>query len=163
MLKKLLGELDLQGVLIPSGAQPSPQELPCIPRSRFSTPPGAGGRLPSNGLAKGFSEGVAQPEEVTSQDLQPVPGKAHDPFCGNGSVDQPWSLHHLDAAGKGGTAAHTRELGVHQLDSGDDRYRHQRRQAVSGAAPVLIIRHNSRCDTSLRTTPEALLQLVRDR
>jgi hypothetical protein len=57
---------------------------------------------------------------------------------GNGSGDQPWPRYHLDAAGKGGTAAHPRELGWHQLDSGDDCYRHQSRQVVSGAAPVFV-------------------------
>jgi len=31
---------------------------------------------------------------------------------------------------------HIRELGWHKLDCGDDRYRHQRRQTVSGRPPV---------------------------
>lgn len=44
--------------------------------------------------------------------------------------------HHLDAAGRGGTATDPRELGCIQLDCGYDRYRRQRRQAVANAAPV---------------------------
>ena len=95
------------------------------PSSRFSTPPGAGGRLPL--------DRQGQPEDAPSPDCQPVQGKAHDPFRGNGSGDQPWPQHHLDTAGQGGT-----------------------RDGRPFQATHLFI-------TSLRTTPEALLQLVRDR
>ena len=127
--------------------------MPCILRIRFSTPPGAGGRLPSDGLAKCFSTGVAQPEDVASSDLQPVPGKAHDPFCGNGQEishgrDITWTLRAKEAP------QHIRESWVGtswilEMTATGTRY------GKPFQAQQLFL-------TSLRPTPEALLQLVRD-
>ena len=87
-----------------------------------------------------------------------LPGKAQDPFRGKGSRGKPWPQHHLDAASKTSTGAHPRELDRHQLDRGGGGNRQARWQ---GTQPAFQANHVFL--TSLRTTPEALLQLVRDR
>jgi predicted transposase YbfD/YdcC len=99
VLRQLLGELDLEGVLIQADALHT--------QKPFSATPGAGGRLPATGVVKGFSEGVSQPEVTPPPDPQSVPGKVQDPFPGNRSRNQPRSQHHLDAAGQTGPRAHS--------------------------------------------------------
>ena len=93
--------------------------MPCTPSRRFSGTPGAGGRLPP--------DGESQPEDAAPADPQPDPGKAQDPFRGNGSRDQPRPHHHLDPTCQTGTDAHRRDLGRHQLDRGGDSHRQPRR------------------------------------
>jgi hypothetical protein len=130
VLKQLLGELDLEGVLIQADA------LHTIPSARFSTAQGAGGRLPTDGVAGGFSEGVSQSKDTASPDQEPVPGEAPHPRRGKCFRGGPWSCHHLDAPRQTGTGAHPRDLERHQLDRGSDRDRHPRRQAVQSHAPI---------------------------
>ena len=84
----------------------------------------------------------------------PVPGKASHAFYGNGLRDRPRSQHHLDIAGETGTGAHSRGLDWHQLDRGNDR------RCIRDGKPF---RATHLFLTSLRTTPEALLQLVHNR
>ena len=109
VLRKLLAQPDLEGVLIQANALAYPAVV-------FSATPGAGSRHLADGLAEGFSEGVGQPEEASPAELQPVPGKAQVPLRGNGSRDQPRPHHDLDPAFHTGTEAHRRALGRYQLD-----------------------------------------------
>ena len=74
--KQLLVELNLDGLLYQMDA-PHTQKS-------FSVAPGAGGRLPADGVVEGFSEGVSQPADTGPPDVLPVPGKAQDPFSGYG-------------------------------------------------------------------------------
>ena len=66
------------------------------------------------------------------QGKRTIPFVARDQEISHGR-DITWTLRALAEGFReavGGTAAHSRELGWHQLDRGDDRYRHQRRQTV---------------------------------
>ena len=68
------------------------------PRNRFSTPPGAGGRLPLDGVGEAFREAVSQPEDAAPSDPISVPRKAAHPFRGGRSRGWPRPRHRLDAA-----------------------------------------------------------------
>jgi hypothetical protein len=69
VLRQLLGELDLEGVLIQADALHTQRPFFGSSRSRGRLPPDRQG----------------QPEDVASSDPISVPGKAAHPFCGNGS------------------------------------------------------------------------------
>jgi len=122
VLRQLLGEPDLEGVLIQPDALHIQKPFFSSSRSR--------GRLPPHG--------ETQPEDAAPPDPQPVPGEAQDPFCGNRSCSQPRARHHLDPACEAGTGSHSRELGRHWLDRGGGGQRHPRLQAVAGQAPVSL-------------------------
>ena len=123
------------------------------PSVRFSTPPGAGGRLPPDGLAEGFSAGVGQPEDVASPDCEPVPGKVI-PFV---ATDQEishgrgitWTLRAKEAPKHISESWVGTSWIVEMTATGT-------RDGRAFQAQHLFL-------TSLRTTPEALLRLVRDR
>ena len=67
------------------------------------------------------------------------------------------------ATGKRGTAAHQGGLDRHQLDPGLTANCSRNGKPLQAAHLACFIQRTSRCDTSLRSTPEALLQLVRER
>jgi hypothetical protein len=109
VLRQLLGLLPLEGVLIQADALHT--------QRRCSPPPGPGGQLPAYGQSQAEAP-VACSTTIrlatayvvdtvhVAPDPHPVPGKAHDPFRGNCSREEPWPRHHLAAAGYGGTGAH---------------------------------------------------------
>jgi hypothetical protein len=102
VLRQLLGELDLEGVLIQTDALHTQRPFFGSSRSRAPFSP----------------DGQGQPKDVASSDPQPVPGKAAHPFYGYGSRDQPRPRHHLDLACQASSRAHQRGMDRHQLDRG---------------------------------------------
>ena len=89
VLRQLLGELDLEGILIQADALHSQRPFFGSSRSR--------GRLPPD--SQGQSEDAAPPDPL------PVPGQTEDPFCRNGSRGQLRPRRRLDAACETGTGA----------------------------------------------------------
>jgi len=129
VLKQLLGELDLEGVLI---------QAHTLHIARFPTAQGAGGRLPVDGVGEAFREALSQSKDTGSPDQEPVPGEAPHPCRGKCFRGGSWSCHHLDAPRQTGTGTHPRDLERHQLDRGGGRDRHPRRQAVQSHASVML-------------------------
>jgi hypothetical protein len=108
VLRQLLGELDLEGVLIQADALHTQRPFFGSSRSR--------GRLPA--------DGQSQSEDAPPPDRLPVSGEATHPFCGNGSREAPRPRHHLDAVRQTGSRAHQRCMDRHQLDHGSHGQRH---------------------------------------
>jgi hypothetical protein len=120
VLQKLLGEMDLEGVLIQADALHTQRPFFNNSRSR--------GRLPG--------DGQSQPEDPIQADRRPAAWKAQDPFHGSRSRDRPWAVLHLGSQSQGGTRPHQGELAWHKLNRGSDRHRNPRRQAIQGHAQV---------------------------
>jgi len=89
VLRQLLGELVLEGVLIQSDA--------CIPRSGFSTPPGAESRRPADSHRRSLLRRSSEPRDAASSDPQLISGKTPAPFVARDhkishSRDITWTL-----------------------------------------------------------------------
>ncbi len=138
VLRQLLGELNLDGVLIKADALHTQKPFP--------TAQEAGGRLTPGG------EG--EPANPGSPDQQPAPGKAKDPFRSNGSRDHPRPRHHLNAAQKA-SSKHFPEAWIGTSWNVE--------LCATGTHDGKLFCASHLILTSLRTTPEALLQLVRGR
>jgi len=108
MLSQLLGDQDIEGVLIQADALHTQRP--------FSAAPRVAGRLPADG--EGETEDPAWP------DPQPIPGKAQDHICCSGSRDRPRPRNYLEATGQASPREHLRGLDRHQLDRGDQAGRH---------------------------------------
>ena len=87
--------MDLEGVLIQADALHT--------QKPFLAAHGAGGRLPFDGVAAGFSEGVSKPTDPAPPDQRTVPLLTQDPFHGNGFRARSWARDHLDTQGQTGS------------------------------------------------------------
>jgi hypothetical protein len=138
MLRQLLRQLDLEGVLI--------QRMDSIPSDRFSEAPGEGDRL--------LADGQVQPEDTNRQISSQFQGKRKIPFV---------ATDHEVGHGHDGTwLLRARQAPEHISE------------AWIGPSWILDVMASGTRDgrpfqathlflTSLRTTPETLLKLVRDR
>ena len=117
----------------------------CTPRRRFSLVPGAGGR-PAVDLQ-------IEPEDPLPVNRPPVRGKASDPFHCGGFREAPRATHPMATQGQEGTRAHQANwpgsAWIVELIT----------TTRTRKGPRAVACH--RFISTLRTTPEALLRLIR--